>query len=170
MSTRPFGTPVAGIELVTSHVFETTAQQDGVLSVTAMFAPLGTIFLGAPGDCYGLGGQAHARIELFMKVRVTIPDRRPIDLPVGETLTILDQAITAGCDGESRFISVGTVGGESYQVINADLTSVATGDTIRVAAGFALYLSTALHGSVSAHFSTRPSGLNVPVVLVKIAS
>jgi hypothetical protein len=160
-------TPVAGTELVTSHVFETTAALDGVVSVTANYAPLGTIFLGAPGDCFGFGGRASASIELFAKVRIA-----DVDVPIGPTLMLLDERIHAGCDGESRLFPIGVSGGESFQVINPDLGSVDAGETVRVTAGYSIFLSTAWRGVARANFATANPpffGLNVPVVVVKIA-
>jgi hypothetical protein len=94
----------------------------------------------------------------------------PIDLPVGETREIVDKRIHAGCDGGTRVVPVGPSGGESFQLVHPDVIAVAAGDTIRVAARFALRLSTALRGSAFANFSTGPAGFNVPMVLVKIAS
>jgi hypothetical protein len=165
--------PVAGTEMVTSHVFRTTARADGLISVTANYAPLGTIFLGAPGDCVGLGGQARAELILFMRVRVLPPGRAPITFPVGDTLTILDEDINAGCAGESRLLPVGISGGDSYQVTNPDVGAVAEGETIEVTAGYSLTLRAASRGNAMASFATTTApffGLNVPVVIVKIAT
>lgn len=162
--------PVAGFELVTSHAFETTARADGILSVTAHFAPLGTIFLGAPGDCYGFGGSASAEVTLFMDIRITTPEGRRIDVPRGDTRTIVDERIHAGCDGENRLVLVGPSGGSAYQLAQPDAIAVREGDTIGVTARYALRLSTALRGVAVATFAGAPNGLNVAVVLAKIVT
>jgi hypothetical protein len=160
--------PVAGTELVTSHVFETTADLDGIVSVTASYAPLGTIFLGAPGDCYGFGGGAYGRVELFLKVRIA-----NVDLPMGPSLVIAERDVDAGCDSQSALLPVGVSGGESFQLGNPDVGSVEAGETIRVTANYSIYLSTAWRSVARATFATTTApffGLNVPVVLVKIAA
>jgi hypothetical protein len=170
-STPTHLTPVAGTELVTSHVFRTTAARNGVVSVTANYAPLGTIFLGAPGDCYGFAGEALARVELFFKVRVGPSRFAMAELPSGPSLVILDEEIQAGCDGVSRLLPVGVSGGESFQVANPDLGAAETGDTIEVNVGYSIYLSTAWRGDATATFAAANApffGLNVPVVVVKI--
>lgn len=160
--------PASGFELLTSHVFVTTARADGILSVTGHFAPLGTVFLGAPGDCYGLGGSASVTLTVFLDVRITPPGAFGFNVPRGDPREILFQRVDAGCDTETRQVLVGPTGGESYTLTNADLAGVQTGDTIRVNARFALRLATALRGNAVAGFLLPPNGLNVPLVVAKI--
>jgi len=162
--------PVAGFELLTSHAFQTTARADGILSVSAHFAPLGTIFLGAPGDCVGFGGSAGATLTVLMDVRITTPTGRRIDIPRGDVREIMTERVHAGCDAETRLLLVGPTGGDAYSLTNADLASVEEGDTVRVTARYVLRLSTALRGSAVATFATAPSGLNVPLVVAKIVT
>jgi hypothetical protein len=67
-------------------------------------------------------------------------------------------------------VLIGPTGGDTYSLAHADLTSVETGDTIRVTARFALRLATALRGNAVAGFFTGANGLNVPLVVAKIVS
>jgi len=163
----PFQGPVAGTEIDTFHTFETTAEVDGQLSVSAYFAPLGNIFVGMPGSCLFPGG-THVGMELFMNVRAG-----GIDLPVGPSRMILDQDLRASCAGESRNFLIGVSGGDAYEVSNPNLGSVQAGDTIRVKAAYAIYLAADWRGVCQATFASTTApffGLNVPLVLVTISS
>jgi len=161
--------PVAAADIFTSHTFETTVQQRGVLSVVANYVPSGTIFIGAPGDCV-FPGSAGAEGLLFMLVEIETADGDTIEFPLGATRTIVDQEVRASCDGASRLVQVGTKNGVAHQLTHRDIVAVEPGDLVRVIAGFEFYISAALRGSVRATFDPQPSGLNVPMVLVKIDS
>ena len=161
--------PVAAADIFTSHTFETTVQQRGVISVVANYVPSGTIFLGAPGDCV-FPGSAGAEVVLFMQVEVETADGDTIEFPVGATRTIVDQEVRASCDGESRLVQVGTKNGVAHQLTHRDIVDVEPGDLVRVIAGFDIFIAAALSGAARATFDPRPSGLNVPMVLVKIDS
>jgi len=161
--------PVAAADIFTSHTFEATVQQSGVLSVVANYIPSGTIFLGAPGDCV-LPGSAGAEVLLFMQVEIETADGETIEFPLGATRTIVDEEVKASCDGKSRLIQVGTVNGVARQLTHNDIVAVEPGDLVRVVAGFDIYIAAALRGAVRATFDPQPSGLNVPMVLLKIDS
>jgi hypothetical protein len=162
-------TPVAAADIFTSHTFESTVQQSGVLSVVASYVPSGTIFLGAPGDCV-LPGSAGAEVLLFMQVEIETADGDTIEFPLGATRTIVDQEVRASCDGASRLVRVGTVNGVAHQLSHNDIVAVEPGDLVRVIAGFDIFISGALRGTVRATFDPQPFGLNVPMVLLKIDS
>jgi hypothetical protein len=158
--------PIAGAEIVTFHVFETTAEQSGRLSISAFYAPLGKIFVGAPGDYFFPGG-VYVSVDLFMNVTVGNDD-----IPMGPTLTILDQDTKGGLNGQSRLFAVGAQS-ETFQLDNPNLATVEAGDTISVTASYSVYLSAAWRGVATATFRSSGSpvlGLNVPVVLATISS
>jgi hypothetical protein len=158
--------PVAGAEIVTSHVFETTADQSGRLSVSAFYAPLGTIFVGAPGD-YFFPGNVYVAVELFMNVTVGNDD-----IPTGPSLKILEQGVEGGIGGQSRLFAVGAES-ETFQLDNPNLATVEAGDTISVTVSYSVYLSATWRGVATASFRSSGSpvfGLNVPVVLATISS
>ena len=71
-SLEPFSNldPVESLELTTEHVFVSTAPQAGSLSVTATYAPIGNIFLGAPGALVA-AGSAWTDVELYIRVLIT---------------------------------------------------------------------------------------------------
>jgi hypothetical protein len=158
--------PIAGAEIVTSHVFETTAEQTGRLSVSAFYAPLGTIFVGAPGDYFFPGG-VYVAVELFMNVTVGTDD-----IPTGPSLKILEQDVEGGIGGQSRLFAVGAQS-ETFQLDNPNLATVEAGDAITVTASYSVYLSATWRGVATATFRSSGSpvlGLNVPVVLATISS
>jgi hypothetical protein len=161
--------PAAAVDIFTRHTFEATVPHDGVLSVVANYAPAGNIFLGAPGDCI-FPGSASAEVVLFMFVEIETAAGDLIELPLGSTSTIIDRSIDATCDSKNRMISVDTQNGVAYQLAHNGVVAVDQGDLVRVRAGIEIFLSTAVGGSAEAVFNTRPFGLNVPMVLIKVDS
>ncbi len=163
-------TPAAAVDISTEHVFETRVPHDGVLSVTGNYAPLGNIFLGAPGDCISPGG-AQAEINLFVFVTVTTAGGDRIDVPLGSNIVkVFDHSVDATCDGKSRSIPFSGVNGSAFQLSQPNIIAVQAGDTVRVRAGFEIFMEAALSGATQANFAPRPFGLNVPMVLLRIDS
>jgi hypothetical protein len=161
--------PVAAADIFTRHLFVATVPHAGVLSVTANYVPSGTIFLGAPGDCVA-AGSAGAEVLLFMFVTIITPDGGFIELPLGATQSIVDQEVSASCDGKSRLIQVGTINGVAFQLAHNNIIAVEAGDLVGVSAGFDIFISGALRGDARATFDPQPFGLNVPMVLLRIDS
>ncbi len=171
-SLEPFSSlqPVESLELTTEHVFVTTASQAGSLSVTANYAPLGTIFLGAPGALVA-AGSAGTEIDLYIRVLITPRGGgrgSEFEVPLDSVKKIIDQNIQAGLSGASRLIVVGSAHAPAEQFSQNNVVQVAAGDTITVIAGFDLILVGELRGIAQAFFSPTPSGFNVPMVLVTI--
>jgi hypothetical protein len=162
--------PAAAVDIFTEHVFEGTVTQAGSLTVTVQYAPIGFIFLGAPGDCV-LPGEAGADVLGFMSVEIDTVDGDHIDLPMGPTVSILNRSVDATCDGKSALIPVGGVQVQTTdQLIHPNVIQVLAGDRIRVTAGVDLFLKTALRGTARATFTPQPSGVNVPLVVLRIDS
>jgi hypothetical protein len=161
--------PVAAADILTRHLFTTTAPHAGVLSATANYVPSGTIFLGAPGDCV-TAGSAGAEVLLIMFVTIITAAGDFIELPLGATQSIVDQEVKASCDGKSRLIQVGTINGVAFQLAHNNIIAVEEGDFIGVSAGFDIFIWGALRGDARATFDPQPFGLNVPMVLVRIDS
>jgi hypothetical protein len=171
-SLEPFSNlqPVESLELITEHVFVTTASQAGSLSVTATYAPIGTIFLGAPGALVA-AGSAGAEIDLYIRVLITPHGRgqsRQFEVPLDNVKKIVDENVQAGYRGESQLVVVGSAHSPAEQFSQNNVVQVDAGDTITVIAGFDIILAGELRGIAQATFSPAPSGLNVPMVLVTI--
>jgi len=163
-------TPAAAADILTEHVFEARVPHDGILSVTGNYAPLGNIFLGAPGDCIFPGG-AQAEINLFIFVTVTTAGGDRIEVPLsGNIVKVFDHSVDATCDGKSRSIPFSGVNGSAFQLSQPNIVAVQAGDTVRVTAGFEIFMEAALSGAAQANFAPRPFGLNVPMVLLRIDS
>jgi hypothetical protein len=161
--------PIAAFDLFTQHVFEATVPHGGSLSVIGSYVPQGTIFLGAPGD-FIFGGYAAAQVKLFMFVVIETVNGESIELPQGDTLTIVDREIKAGWDGENSLIPVGTVNGVAFQLTHNNVINVQAGDLVRVTAGFDVYLTAMYRGRARATFAPQPFGFNVPMVMLRIDS
>ena len=161
--------PIAALDLFTRHVFEATVPHGGSLSVTANYVPNGVIFLGAPGD-FIFAGYASAEITLFMDVEVETAAGDRIEVPRGDTLTILDREIQASWDGTSSLIPVGTVNGVAFRLTNSNVINVQAGDLVRVTAAFDIYITAMHRGTARATFAPQPLGINVPMVMLKIDS
>jgi hypothetical protein len=162
--------PAAAVDIFTAHVFEGTATQAGSLTVTVQYAPSGFIFLGAPGDCV-LPGEAGADVLGFMTVEIDTVDGDHIELPMGATHPILNQSVDATCDGKTMLIPMGGVQVQTTeQLVHPNVINVQAGDLIRVTAGVDLFLKTALRGTARATFTPQPSGVNVPLVVLRIDS
>jgi hypothetical protein len=171
-SLEPFSSlqPVESLELTTEHVFVTTASQAGSLSVTATYAPLGTIFLGAPGALVA-AGSAGTEIDLYIRVLITPRDRDSrfeFEVPLDSVKTIVDENIQAGWAGVTRLVVVGSAHAPAEQFSHNNVVQVEAGDKIRIIAGFDMILAGELRGIAQAFFSPTPSGFNVPMVLVTI--
>ncbi|HSQ20708.1 MAG TPA: hypothetical protein VLR92_10085 [Blastocatellia bacterium] len=160
-------TPVAAMELTTEHFFEGTMPHDGLLSVTAAFAPLGTIFLGAPGDCI-LNGDAGAEMLLYMRIIINPRSGLGFELPFGDTITIVDDDVNAGCDGASKQILVGGTHAVAHQLSRDNAVEVHAGDVVRVIAGYDMHIASSLRGVAMVNFFPSPLGFNVPMVLLRI--
>jgi hypothetical protein len=159
--------PLAALDLFTQHVFEATVPHGGSLSVMANYIPDGLIFLGAPGDLF-FAGSASASVTLFMDVEVVTAAGERIEVPRGDTLTILDREIQASWNGQSSLIPVGTVNGVAFQLAQNNVINVQGGDLVRVTAAFDIYLTAMHRGTARATFAPQPFGINVPMVLLRI--
>ena len=171
-SLEPFSSfqPVESLELITEHVFVTTASQGGSLSVTATYAPIGTIFLGAPGALIA-AGSAGTEIDLYIRVLITPRggDRRlQFEVPLDNVKKIVDENVQAEYGGESRLVVVGLAHAPAEQFSQRNVVQVDAGDTITIIAGFDIILAGQTRGIAQATFSPAPLGLNVPMVLVTI--
>ena len=158
--------PVAAVDIFSNQVFQTVVPHAGSLSVVGTFVPQGTVLLAAPGDCV-FAGSAGVEVDIFFTVEIKTAAGHTIDLPQS-TKKIVDQEAVATCDGVLRTIPVGPNNGLAYQLAANNLIAVHTGDTVTVTAGIEVYIAGSLGGIARATFSPRPSGLNVPMVLVKI--
>jgi len=161
--------PVAAMELTTEHSFEGTVPHDGVLSVTTTFAPLGTIFLGAPGDCV-VTPSAGAEVLLYMRIIINPQSGLGFELPFGDTITIVDTDVTASCNGASKLIVVGGTHAVAHQLARNNAVEVHGGDVVRVIAGYDMHIASGLGGVTTVSFFPRPLGFNVPMVLLRINS
>jgi hypothetical protein len=161
--------PVAALEVATLHVFEATMPHGGSLSVTATCAPNGTVFLGAPGD-FIFAGSALVEIELLIDLVIDSADGRRIDVPRGDTLTILHREVQATWDGASALIPLGTANGPALQLANNNIVQVQAGDQVRVTVTFDMYLAAVHRATARVTFAPQPFGINVPMVMLKIDS
>lgn len=161
--------PAAAVDISTKHVFEASVPHEGELSVTGNYAPLGNIFLGARGDCV-LPGEASAEVDISLHFRVTKAsgERRHIEHPT-KIENKFNHKVEATCDGKSRSFPLSGVNGSAFELSRSNIVHVHEGDTIRVTAGFRMYLYAALRGAAHAIFAPAPFGLNVPMVLLTIA-
>jgi hypothetical protein len=158
---------VAAVDLFTQHVFAAAVPHGGSLSVTATYVPNGFINLVAPGDFIFAGG-AGAEVSLGLEVAIATAAGDRIELPLGETPTILDVDIQASWDGQSRVVPVSPVGGVAYELARNNLVNVQEGDTVTVTAEFDIYLTGWHRGRAVARFGGQPLGINVPMVLLRI--
>jgi hypothetical protein len=161
--------PVAAVQLTTEHTFQGTVPHDGMLSVTATFTPLGTIFLGAPGDCVLKPG-AGAEMLLYMRIIIIPPRDGSFELPFGDTITIVEDDVTADCNGASKLIVVGGTHAVAHQLARDNAVEVHAGDVVRVIAGYDMHIASGLGGVATLTFSPAPLGFNVPMVLLRIDS
>ena len=162
---------IESLDLITEHRFEGTAPHAGVLTVTANYAPLGLIALRAPGALIA-PGSAWTDIQLYIRVIITAPHGGSLELPFGETKTIVNQdnaSVQAGFNNDNRVIVVDSDQGLSYQLSHNAVTQVNEGDQVTVIAGYDLLIGAAVRGDATATFSPAPLGLNVPLVLLTIA-
>jgi len=160
--------PVANVDIVSTHSFDTQAPHDGSLTVIASYVPHGTVLLVAPGDCV-LPGSAGVEVDLLLSVSILPASGGRIDLPV-VIQKIVDEQVHADCDGRLRVIPIGTINGLAYQVSTPTPVQVHAGDRVGVTANIEIYMGGELGGIARATFAPRPQGLNVPMVLVKIDS
>ena len=160
---------VESLDLITEHRFEGTAPHDGQLSVTAMYAPLGTIALRAPGD-FIFGGTAGINVQLYIRVIISPPQRQSFELPFGETKTIADADLRAGWNDESQLVVIDSDHGLNYQLTHNNVVQVNAGDQIIVIAGYDMLLGASSRGDATATFTPLPAGLNVPMVMLTIDS
>jgi len=159
--------PVAALDIITQHFFETTAPHDGVLSITGTYAPLGTVFLGAAGDLM-FAPSAGGDMSIYLQVQVETLEGDLIDLPIGTTQTVFDREVGPSISGQSALVPVGSTHSLTYQLAHENLMEVHEGDTIRITAGFDLYIAGSLRGTARATFSPSPLAFNVPMVLVRV--
>jgi hypothetical protein len=159
--------PVASVDFVTEHFFESTAPHDGTLSVTGTFAPLGTIFLGAPGDCV-INSSAGADIRLYMRIIINPRSGLGFELPFGDTITIASENLISTCDGVSRLMVIGGTHAVAHQLSRENAVEVAAGDVVQVIAGYDTNIAAGIRGIASLDFFTAPRGFNVPMVLLRI--
>ncbi len=158
---------VAAVDLFTQHVFAAAVPHRGSLSVTATYVPNGFINLVAPGD-FLFAGSAGAEVSLGLEIAIVTAAGDRIELPLGETPTILDVDIQASLDGQSRVVPVSTVGGVAYDLARNNLVNVQEGDTVIVTAEFDIYLAASHRGRAIARFGPQPFGISVPMVLLRI--
>jgi hypothetical protein len=166
-----FAPTIEDLDLVTEHRFETTAPHAGRLSVTATYAPLGSVALRAPGALIA-PGSAWTDLQGYIRVIITAARGGSFELPFGETKTIVNQndaSVEAGFNANNKVVVVDSDHGLSYQLAQNNLVQVDAGDQITVISGYDLRIGAALRGDATATFSPAPLGLNVPLVLVTIA-
>ena len=161
--------PVASVEFVTEHFFDSTVPHDGILSVTGTFAPLGTIFLGAPGDCV-INSNAGADISLYMRIIINPGSGLGFELPFGDTITIAEENLVSTCDGVSKLMVIGGTHAVASQLSRDNAVEVSEGDVVRVIAGYDVSIAAGIRGIASLNFFPAPLGFNVPMVLLRIDS
>jgi len=160
------------LTLRTHHLFEATAPHDGVLSVTAYFAPVGSYSLMAAGSCFGASGLSLLDLRARVKVRVRNDAGDVFRTPnPGFSLIVHDQT-DAGCEADAR-AGAFDLDAEAFEASRPRLMNVLSGDRILVTAQYNLIVSTTtLDGASGAEadldLSSTDHGLNVPVVLMTV--
>jgi hypothetical protein len=158
---------VAALDIVTSHFFRATVPHDGILSVTGTYAPLGTVFLGAPGDLL-FAPSAGSDMVIYLDVLVEAADGAFIHLPLGPTQSVFNRSVGPSLGGQTALVSVGAAHSVAHQLAHENLMEVHAGDIVHVTAGFDLYIAGSLRGTARATFAPLPLAFNVPMVLVRV--
>jgi len=160
------------VTLRTHHLFESTAPHDGVLSVSAFFAPVGSYSLTAAGGCFGAHGLSLLDLRARVKIRVRNDAGDIIRAPnPGFSLIVHDQT-DAGCEADAR-AGAFDLNAEAFEASRPRVMNVLSGDRILVTAQYNLLVSTTtLDGTSGAEadfdLSSAGHGLNVPVVLMTV--
>ncbi len=165
---------LALLTLRTHHVFRTTAPYDGILSVTAFFAPVGSYSLTGSGNCFGSPGLAILDLRARVKVRLQNAAGDTFRTPTPAYSLIVHDQTDAGCEADAR-VGAFNLEGDAFEASRPRVMNVAAGDEIIAKAQYNLLLMTlTLHGASGADadldLSSADHGLNVPLVLVTVES